>query len=165
MLIKRKIKPAELGDAPTIWTPIDAIDINGLAGSIQVGVSRKWNTPRRYDIAFDDLWDLVEAIEVITLEHGGRVYRRPAPIVARERLALTRVIACTAASAPVDRPPDWEGDRGFYMGTVIDDELETTYHNFFVHLEDLVALLHQAVRDAQGITPTKAAAAVGRTLH
>lgn len=165
MLIRKKVDPATLGDAPKVWTPIDAIDINGLAGSIQVGISRKWSTPRRYDFHFDDLWDLVEALEVITLEHGGRVHTRQAPVVARERLALKKVIACPIASAPTERPPDPAFDDGFYMGAVMADKLETTYHNFFVHLEDIVALLHQAARDAQGLTATKAAAAVSRTLH
>lgn len=165
MLIRKKIDPATLGDAPAIWTPIDAIDINGLKGSIQVGVSRKWNTPRRYDLAFDDLWDLTEACEVITLEHGGRVYRRQSPIVARERLALEKVIACGFKSAPTSPPADWEGDRGHYLGAVMMDGERTTYHNFFVHLEDLVALLHAAVRDAQGLNAKRATAAAARTLH
>jgi hypothetical protein len=161
MLIKRR----EARSSSIEWTPIDAIDFNGMKGSIQVGVSRKWNTPRRYNVAFDDLWDLTEAMEAITLEHGGRVYKAQAPVINAEKLKLERIIAGPISIAETDLPPDWTPGQGFYMRVDLADGQGTQYHNFFLHLEDLVALLHQAVRDAQGLNAKRAAAAVARTLH
>lgn len=160
---KRKAKLLEVIDTPgPIWTPIEAIDINGLEGELVIGKCRI-RPHARYKISFDDLWDLTEACEAIVLEHGGRLYKAQAPVVNRGRLALRKVIAGPQSIAEVEKPPEWDVD-GFYLQ--VDMGVEQ-YHNFFVHLEDLVALLHRAVADAQGLKPraNPMRAAVSRALH
>lgn len=160
-------KSAEPLAPRAFWTPVQAIEVapalsgHKFHGSLQLGPSRRVKRAKRYVLDFDNLWDLKELCERICLDTGGHLLLRRAQLVQPEKLALSIVHAGVLTDSTVTIPPDF--DTGFYLG------LETTagqcYHNYFVHLEDLIQLLHRCVVDAQGFKRNTAAGAVAAVFH
>lgn len=150
------------------WTRIEVIDLKPALsgrkwqGSIQVGPCRLRTRSHRYAVGFDNLRDFIMALEKILIDCGGRIFRDRTPIVARARLELEQVRVYLIPEAPVKPPPDF-GLDGFYMA--LDCPTGETYHNFFVHLEDLVQLLHRCAKDVQGLQRKTAAGAVAAVFH
>lgn len=169
MLSRKQIKrQAEALVPRDFWTPIESIEVapalsgHKFKGSIQLGKSRRVAKPVRFDLAFDDLWDLKDIAEGICVSVGGRLYLKRAPKVNLARLQLERVLVGPVSVSPVAVPSGFE-DRGWYIG------LETPegecYHNYFVHLEDLIGLLHRCVLDAQGLKRNTTAGAIAAVYH
>lgn len=166
MPFRKATKPEPL-EPRAFWTPVEAISIapalsgHKWHGSLQVGKSRRVMRSKRYTLDFDNLWDLKELCERICLDVGGHIFLRRAMLVNPQKLELAIVRAGALTDSPVAVPPDF--DTGHYLG------LETLsgecYHNYFVHLEDLIQLLHRCVIDAQGFKRKTTAGAVAAVFH
>jgi hypothetical protein len=168
LMIPKATKPQAEPEAPRVfWTPVEAIEIkpslsgHKFHGFLQVGKSRRVMRPKRYVLDFDNIWDLKELCERICLDVGGRLFLRRAQRVRPEKLELEAVLAGPITVSPVTVPPDFEG--GFYLGLETPDG--DCFHNYFVHLEDLIQLLHRVVIDAQGFKRRTAAGAVAAVFH
>lgn len=161
-----KVSPTPLAPRD-FWTPVEAIDItpslsgHKFKGSIQLGKSRRCGKPKRYQLDFDNLWDLKELCERICLDLGGRIYLRRAQLVRPEKIELSHVIAGPLSVSPVTVPPDF--DAGFYIGLETPDG--ECYHNYFVNLEDLIQLLHRCCIDVQGFKRRTTAGSVAAVFH
>lgn len=99
-------------------------------------------------IRFDDLLDLVQAVEMLMLKLTGKVLNasfRPA-ITNRAALKIDKLIAggpglYDEAQGPCPEPHAW------YMRVEIDGNV---WDNWFLRLDELVKLLYIIVREAQG---------------
>ena len=137
---------------------IQSIDFDKSAGQI-------WVNGSYYNLQYDDLVDLVQAIEMIDFKLTGRALKkkfRP-DIKDRDSLKITSLLA--------GDPTTYDGSSGdspeptaFYMLIEINDN---RYDNWFTRLDELIKLLYMIIADEQNehvMKRSKTAVAVSGAL-
>lgn len=132
---------------------IDRIDITGKKGVITVA-------GRQFELTFDDLVDLVQAIEMIMLKTSGKLLRPQFRPTIRNRKALTfdklragdfSLYDGSDGAAPVRQ---WEEcpvvERVLKMHYIFIEISGTKWHTWFARLDELIKALYIVVREAQG---------------
>jgi hypothetical protein len=116
--------------------------------SLEKGKGEIWAASTIQRIRFDDLLDLVQAVEMLMLKLTGKVINaklRPG-ITNRAALKIDSLIAggpglYDEAQGPSPEPHAW------YMRVEIDGSV---WDNWFLRLDEMVKLLYIIVKEAQG---------------
>lgn len=155
MTLLRKHQVIEEAEPAVVWTPIEALELEGKRGRIQIK-----GAP--FELRFDDCLDLVVALEKVAYIKGCRLLRpeRRAAVVNRAALALDKTLAGRPHVTP-EIPPDGLEDC-FYLGVWTPGEI---WHNWIFYLEDAFIALHRMNRVLQGLHPRGTAAAVRAALR
>lgn len=115
--------------------------------SIKAGKGEIWVAGKIQRIVFDDLVDLVQAVEMIMLKTTGKVLNpslRPA-IANRKALQFDTLIAGDSSLYDADDSPAEPG--AWYMLVKIDG---SRWDNWFTRLDEMIKMLYIIVREAQG---------------
>jgi len=120
---------------------IDRIDLSKGKGLIQAN-------GQTFNIVFEDLLDLTQAVEMILLKLTGKVLNpqfRPR-IKSRNGLGLAKLVAGDLGRCETDIPAG-VGAKHWYLLVEIDGN---RWDNWFTRLDELIKMLYIVVREAQG---------------